>query len=143
MIFEICILAVLIVSAISDIRKKEVPLWEILGCGAVSAASAAGAALKGEWDIPGILLSLLPGLIMILISRVSREQIGYGDGLLALASGPALGIYDLGLGIVAALFLSGIVSAMLIVFKRAGRRMSIPFVPFMALGLGVMMLAKI
>ncbi len=143
MIFKILILIIMIVSSIEDIRKKEVPIWEIIACGAVSLLSICFDAYANRFDFLGLSLSLIPGCLMIMGSFVSRQQLGYGDGLLVLFAGPALGFFGMGIGIVVAFFASSVVSGGLILFKRAGRKSVIPFVPFIAFGLVVMCLASL
>ncbi len=143
MIFKIGILMIMIVSSIEDIRKKEVPIWEIIACGIISGLSIAFGVYKNSLDMFELSFSLIPGCLMIMASFVSRQQLGYGDGLLVLFSGPALGFYDMGLSMVIAFFVSSIISGGLILFKKAGRKTAIPFVPFIAAGLVVMCVAKI
>ena len=143
MIFEICILLILVISAIGDIRNKEISLREVAACVAVSASSATVGLMRGETGVIAILLSLIPGGIILLIGLLSRQQVGYGDALLALGAGPAMGLFCMGAGLLLALFFSSIFSLCLLAFKKAGKRTRIPFVPFMALGLGVMCFAPV
>ncbi len=133
----------MIVSSVEDVRKKEVPIWEVIACFTISALSAVAGLYMGEKNLTDIVLSLIPGTLIVLVALVSREQIGYGDGLLILGSGPALGLYDLGMGTVIALFSSGVISGALLIMKKAGKKTRIPFVPFITFGMGVMLLAKI
>jgi prepilin signal peptidase PulO-like enzyme (type II secretory pathway) len=134
MIFKIGILIIFVISSIEDIRKKEILLWEILTCALISVAAVFMAFYRGRFDILDVLLSLLPGAAMLFLSYVTREGIGYGDGLIILAAGPALGIYDLLASLVTAAVLSGLFSGILLAIKRANRKTQIAFAPFVAIG---------
>jgi leader peptidase (prepilin peptidase)/N-methyltransferase len=139
MIFEISILVILIISSIEDIRKKEVLLWEIIACAMLSLSSAVYGFVSKNPDMAGILLSLIPGGLMLFLAFATRQSIGYGDGLIVLAAGPSLGLYKLLFVMAIAFFASSIFSGLLVAFKRAGKKTRIPFVPFLALGTGLML----
>ena len=133
----------MVISSIGDIRSKEVFLWEILGCLGMSFAAVILSIYGNSFDASDILMSLMPGAFLLLIAYVSRSSMGYGDGLLLLAAGPALGSNVTVMGMIAAVFACGLISGLLLVFKRVGRKARIPFVPFMTFGMGVMLLAQI
>ena len=81
-----------------------------------------------------LLMGLLPGALVLGLAFLTREQIGYGDGLLLLTLGCCLGIEST-LGILmGGLYISFVVSLFLLVLKRAGRNTRIPFVPCLFLG---------
>ena len=133
----------MIISSIGDIRSKEVFLWEILGCLGMSFAAVILSIYGNSFDASDILMSLMPGAFLLLLAYVSRSSMGYGDGLLLLAAGPALGSHITVMGMIAGVFACGLISGLLLVFKRVGRKAKIPFVPFMTFGMGVMLLAQI
>ena len=78
---------------------------------------------------------------MLLVGRVTREEVGYGDGLLLMAIGPAFGLEHIILGLFCGLFVISILSVCILVLSKGNRNTKIAFVPFLALGMGVMMLA--
>lgn len=82
----------------------------------------------------GIVLGMLPGLACLFLSRISGEALGYGDSLLILICGSALGLAECIYVLSAAFFLSGIAALLLFFFKRKSRKYEIPFVPFLFLG---------
>lgn len=134
MIFKIGILVIFAITSIEDIRKKEIHLWEILTCGVLSVAAEAMAFYQGTFDLTDLLLSLLPGALMLFLSFITREGIGYGDGLLILAAGPALSAGNLTMALAIAIVISGLFSGILLVLKKAGRKSKIAFAPFMFMG---------
>ncbi len=80
------------------------------------------------------LLSLLPGAGFLLLGYVSREQVGYGDGLLLLTVGIWLGLGQT-FGIVTlGLVLCSVLCGVLLMRKKMRRQDSVPLVPFLLLG---------
>ncbi len=131
------------IASYRDIRSREIALLPILACGMISLVKVAWDFYCGVADPVDLLLSLLPGALFLIIALVSREGIGYGDGLLLLSAGPALGFVTAALGATTAVFASGMISGVLLTLRRVGRKTKLPFVPFLAFGMGVMIFAKV
>ena len=125
---------ILAIASIGDIRKNEIFLWEILACALLSVAAGVMALYGGDLQLGEAMLSLMPGAAMILLSIITREGIGYGDGLIVLAAGPGLGLNDLVLALMTAMVLNGFFCGILLVLKRAKRKTRVAFVPFLAIG---------
>lgn len=143
MFFGLGVLLIMIITSVGDIRSRAVLMWEILGCFAMSFAKVAYSIYGGSFDASDVLMSMMPGAFLLLLAYVSRQNVGYGDGLLILCAGPALGSNITVMGMIAGVFACGLVSGLLLVIKKVGRKARIPFVPFMTLGMGVMMLAQV
>lgn len=121
-----------------DIKYKEIPLAVIMiyaGMGLVTDCIL-------KTDISYILLSSVPGIVLLILSLVTDEMIGSGDGLTILALGIWMGLRltlsTLFLGILFVCFFSFLT----IVFNKAfGKRMEpdyqIPLIPFLFSGLVV------
>ena len=135
---------ILVSASVRDIRKREVATWMMAGAFLVSAI----ACLLQVNSAPGtrILLSagvsLLPGLALLAMAALFRDKMGFGDGLMALLFGPAFGLQRMVTGLFLAFFFSGLVSLVLIALKKAGRKSTIPFLPFLTAGMGVMQLVS-
>ena len=124
----------MLLGSIYDAKSFCLPLWLLL--------LGLGGGLAGElyflisgqhywWEL---LLGLLPGCLSIVLAFITREQIGYGDGLLLLMLGGCVG-GESALGIwIGGLVASFIVSVVLLTIRKAGRNTRIPFVPFLFLG---------
>lgn len=82
-----------------------------------------------EW-----LLSLLPGAGFLILSFVSREQVGYGDGLLLLTVGIWLGFGQTFGVVTLGLVLCSVLCGVLLMKKKMRRQDSVPLVPFLLLG---------
>ncbi len=143
MYLKICTIVLLLVTSYTDIRKKEIYFREIAGLGLLSAVSTAVVFMRGEFNPGDFLSSLIPGILIILLSVTSREGIGLGDGIMVLLLGPILGFRGLVIGILMAFFMNSFVSGILLFIRKAGRKTRIPFVPFIAAGMGVTMFATL
>lgn len=83
------------------------------------------------WEV---LLGLLPGGLSLLLSFITKEQIGYGDGLMLLILAGCVGpertltIWILGL------VTSFVVSVVLLSTHKAVKNTRLPFVPCLLLG---------
>jgi leader peptidase (prepilin peptidase)/N-methyltransferase len=136
MFINIIILATLVLASISDIKNKTVPMWMIIIPGLVSLASSAYRIFFCIKDVTEIGYSLIPGLFLILIAFIARGAMGYGDGIMLIAVAPAFGVEKVCFGLMLALFLSAASSIILLIAKKAGRHTSLPFIPFLTIGLG-------
>ena len=140
--FGITVLAIIVISSVIDIRIKQIPLLLIGAMAFVSILRLFCDFKGGSLQLEDIVISLLPGALFLLISLLTREGVGYGDGLVLIAAGPALGGTVAVFGAIAALFANGIFSGILLAIRKAGKKTKIPFVPFLAAGMGVMLFAK-
>lgn len=77
---------------------------------------------------------MFPGMIILLFGKLSKEQIGYGDGLVMCVLGFFLsGRKNINL-LLTALFLCAICAVILFVTGKLKRRMTVPFLPFLTAG---------
>jgi leader peptidase (prepilin peptidase)/N-methyltransferase len=121
---------ILMIQSVLDIRSKRLPLW-ITGIGA--GIGIIFLILQGSYNLSNA-TALLPGLLCLVIARVSREAIGYGDGLLLVMMGFYLKVSVL-LGVCLwAITLAGIVALFLLATKKRKGKQEIPFVPFIFVG---------
>lgn len=137
---KIMVLGMMLFAAYQDIRHKEVNLSSILVCVILSAISVGMDVYRGESVVPAV-IALLPGMAFLLLSFVTRGAVGIGDGLMLMGIGPAFGMDHTVLGLFIGLGLSCVVSIILLVSRKGNSKSQLPFVPFMALGMGVMMFA--
>lgn len=137
MVLKIMGMLILMIASLSDIRTGRVSLWMVLFAGVCSLLSAAVGITDRMTTIPDLLVSLLPGAILLFIGFISANAIGYGDGLMMFMVGPLFGVECMVEGMLLAFFVSAIVSILLIVLRKVNRKTTIPFIPFLASALGV------
>ncbi len=122
--------AVMVVCAVIDIKKKELSLkWFVLLGFFALVGCVSGQGQEGVMTAAGI----LPGVLLLILARITEQSIGYGDGILLAELGLLTGIGKCTLILAAALAMAGVFSLGMIVIKKVDRRYKIPFVPFLTI----------
>lgn len=127
------VLIFLFVGALWDIKKKAVPKVFLLIWGIVSVIYFVFEIINGQ-NMLGLLWGVIPGIITLVLSIVTKEKIGLGDGLILICVGCLQAIKD----VLCMIFFSFIFLTVVLIFlfaiRRIGRSSRIPFVPFLFLG---------
>lgn len=110
-----------------DIRKKEISLL-LIGIGFLLLFT--GSLIQGELIVWERIGGLSLGAILILISKVTRGQIGIGDGLILCVTGVSLGFYINSILLTYALLLAAMFSVVYVIIRKVNRKSTIPFIPF-------------
>ena len=126
----------LVVIGIIDWKKREIPIWLLL---LMSVAVSFFATCCENVSIWYRLAGALFGGVFFLISKFTKEAIGYGDSWLILLLGVHLGILEA----LQLLFLASVLAAVFAVFylwkRRWKRSATLPFAPFISIAyIGVM-----
>ncbi len=90
--------------------------------------------LVKEQVIWGIIESILPGLLLCVFSFLSKEALGYGDGITVMVIGLWCGVIFVMQVLLTGFVLSGFYAAILLL---RGRRENIPFLPFLLVAMEV------
>ncbi len=81
------------------------------------------------------IISLIPGIVCLIVAKLTKEAIGYGDAMIIFM----LGLYwrweSVCTVLMGACMLAAIFALVLLIFFRKNRKYEIPFVPFLALAL--------
>lgn len=133
-ILMILTMILLIISSISDIKKKEISILPVLII--VSIAFFYRGYNGGAENLcEEMIWRFIPGAVMFIISLVAHNSLGTGDAVIVLATGYILGawvnLYMLLLGSV----MGGVYGLVMLVLKKMNRNDSLPFVPFLLFGL--------
>ncbi|MBQ9334030.1 MAG: prepilin peptidase [Lachnospiraceae bacterium] len=133
LVVGILIFAVL---SVFDIKSRRIP---ICGFVIVFVYSVLSLVCFKENDLvwSEVLMSAIPGLVLMGLSVITEGKIGLGDGILVAEIGLALGIEKCAYMLTGALILSCLFSGGLLAFRKAGLHTRIPFVPFITAGMGV------
>ncbi len=132
-------LGVLLLLAWLDIRKRTLPGSLLLVCGAAALLYQVGAReLPFYLPLGGALF----GGAFLLLSRVSGEQFGYGDGAGILILGIYLGLWDVLAVVLTAFFLLALAVIPLLAVTKMSRKASLPFYPFLASAYVIFLVAK-
>lgn len=126
----ICFIVLLFLSYI-DIRLHRVPVK-------VLAVSGAAAVLYqfvfGECCVWEILAGAGIGLLFLLIGRITKESVGYGDGWGIFVLGLYLGFGELLTVLLISFFLLAIFAVFVLCLKKMPRKCAFPFFPFLTGG---------
>lgn len=131
-------LIVLYAMALEDYRvhclsEKKMLLFAILGIGVK--------VYRSTLFQTGFWIPYLPGLFLLLVGWATKEQIGYGDGMVVLLMGFYFDVMQLGLAISAGFFLAACFGFLSQLTKRKFKKikMEIPYLPFLLMGTVVML----
>ncbi len=130
----------LLCAAVHDIRTKELKRWMLAAAAVLGVLAAVTEWTGGNAEPVMIGASLLPGGALLTAAFLTREGIGYGDGILALLLGPVFGTEVMWAGLFLAFLLSALCSILLLACKKADRKTCLPFIPFLTSALGVVQL---
>ena len=116
-----------------DFKYREIPQWLIVLGGILGILFCLGE----QRALLSVLCSCLPGVAALLFSRITKEVMGYGDGMVLLVLGLFFSISRvLSIGM-AAFALAGLMAlALLVIFRKRGNY-RIPFLPFLTVAYGL------
>lgn len=122
-------IGMLIIQSYWDIRYKEIPILVTIFGGFLGIICSV---LRER--APGDLMeAVIPGLFCLLIGKITRQALGYGDGFLLCAMGMYVSCGTLLSILMTACIAAGIVALALLVFGKKHGKDQIPFVPFLLL----------
>ncbi len=124
------ILGFLVVFSILDLRAGKIPVLLIGAFGIF----ALGYQIWNHMSFGELAAGVIPGIVFLLLAWVTRESIGYGDGLVLLVTGVFCGIVKT-IGVIGmSLVFASLLSMILLVLKRAERKTELPFLPCLCSG---------
>ncbi len=121
--------ALLTANSIRDLQKKEILLLPTIVGGA---AGVVWQAVMVRQTVPELLLSLLPGALLMALGIGTGGRIGCGDGIALCAVGAWVGIEQAACSLIAALCLVPAAAGLLHLTGR--KRKELPFLPFLLTG---------
>lgn len=120
----------LFMSAVFDIRNRKIPSVLIWSFFVIMTGYRIVMIVRGMTSFAEIIGLLLPGILLLILSRISNE-IGNGDGLLVIATGCYLGgIRNIGM-VFLAFLLAAFTAIALLIGARSMRNKKIAFAPFL------------
>lgn len=127
---ELILLGSLVVLSLMDLRTRKIPLIPVLVLGIICLIYRIWSGVSlGE-----VAAGIIPGGVLLSVSAVTEESIGYGDGLVLVVFGLLCGVAKTVAVLGMALVLAALVSMVLLVLKRAGRKTELPFLPCLCSG---------
>ena len=124
------VLVLLVICSVIDWKKKTIPVLLLMMLGMVAAISAF---LCADVSIKLRIGGVLMGIAFLIVSRFTKEAIGYGDSWLMLFLGMQLGYIQT----ISLLFVSSMLAAVASLFllwrHKWKRNATLPFVPFLTI----------
>ena len=126
---EIVLAVWLGIAGVVDWKYKVIPLWLSIPGGIIGI----GFCVIESRSMENIVVSCLFGMAALLISKLTNEVIGYGDGIVFLIMGLFLSWDRLTFIGILAFIIAGMVALVLLVVFRKNGRCRMPFLPFLAM----------
>jgi Flp pilus assembly protein protease CpaA len=115
----------LAVLGIEDFKKKTIPVWMLL----IGGISALIYCIK-NLSIEVVLAGCIPGMLMILISKLLPKSLGIGDGVLVILYGMVYGWEKTCVWLMNSFLLVSVIGLIMgCIYKT--HKLELPFVPFM------------
>ncbi len=134
---EIVLFLLLGVCAVSDGIKKEIPLAPVWAGILFAVLLHAAGVFEEKWL--AVVLSVLPGAGFWLLSLLTAEKVGYGDGWILVMIGLFTGLRRCFLILLVGLMAESAVVLILLAVRKISTDREVPFVPFLLMGMGVVM----
>lgn len=133
-----CII-LLLYPTISDIKYRKFYIWPVIVCASLMALYEM---ITGVNSLISVVAGVIPGIVLILMSKWSKGKIGEGDGWIVIALGALLGWYEVLTVVSLACGLSAGYSLWLIAVKKRGKESSFAFVPFLLMAVVLLLVFR-
>ncbi len=131
---RVIFMGMLILLSARDIQSQQVPVCILIPANLLAAGWGLRNLIDGKGDIIILAGGIGVGAVFFLISKVTREGMGYGDSWVILILGIYLGLWKLLEVLAGAFFLLLLVSVICLTVRKMSRRCRIPFLPFLTAG---------
>lgn len=134
---RLSVLMFLIFCTYFDLRYKKIPLSGLLAFGIVMIIidGANGSLIQRTEAI-----RLIPGAVFMLLAFLSRQAVGYGDGMMILFLGISMDICRCIQVVFIGLVLCSAISVFILLLKKGSRQTKLPFAPFLLAAWGIMLI---
>ena len=130
-IIRVCFGLYLGILSVRDIRKREIPIL-LLGLGLVFVPLFILS--DAHEGISGYLLSMIPGVVFLVISYLSRGQLGQADAGVLICVGLCIGFEAVIVVISVSLISIALFSMVMLIVGKLNRKSTLPYIPFVLLG---------
>lgn len=120
-----------LVCAAEDIKKKQVHRMLLI---LMAALMVLDFAFDHEVSVGMRFAGIFLGSLFLLVSRLTRKQIGKGDGILLTIVGGYLGMFAFIEFIMYAFFMAALAAIVLLAIRKFNRKRTMPLIPFLFAG---------
>lgn len=121
----------LLINTYWDMKKREILLWSIFLFGSLGVGLMLAFKIT---TLPSGICGMLFGVAIIGCAYITRQAIGYGDGMVIAVCGIYLGFLQVFVMVFYALLICCAVSAVLIAAKKCTYKTYVPFLPYLLAG---------
>lgn len=139
LLINISLLALLLPSAWLDFKYKKVWLPWLL----IFFIEGIFISIVGITNIDDCIKGMLPGFILIVISKITDGAIGLGDGYLICVIGCLVGVNKMVGILVISMFLAAVTGCVLMIVLKFGKKRTMPFVPFLLFAFLIQLLTEL
>lgn len=133
MIGQGIVLLFLALGTLWDLKTKSIPKIYLFIWSLIAAAYLFLRVMNQESEL-NVVVGIVPGAICLFLAYVTKEQIGFGDGVVILLTGIFLDMKE----VVCIVFISFLILTfaliILLIIQRVNRKSKIPFIPFLFVG---------
>lgn len=129
-----CCVGFLVWMSVIDIRSRKLPVCGLVLSNMLAVVWQLYRISIGKEEVIPFLGGIGIGVVFFLISRVTKEGIGYGDSWMILIAGSYLGLWELLEVLAGTCLLLAASSVVCLTVKKMSGRCTLPFVPFLAAG---------
>lgn len=129
----------LVLGSILDIKYKALPSWFLVAGGVLAVIGAVVLKPVGLWEMAG---GLLLGVLLFVVSLLTRGALGKGDGIFIGIVGLNLGFSTIFSVFMGALLLAAFLAVLLLIVKKANRKTAFPFLPFLGVSYGIICISS-
>lgn len=126
-LIKIVLLIWLFLCSWQDLRRQEINLL-LIGVGFIFLFILS--LIEGELYLWERAIGVSLGMILILLNKITRGQIGLGDGLILSVTGITMGYYINSILLIYSLFIAAIFSILYMSIKKVDKKKTIPYIPF-------------
>lgn len=116
---------------IKDCKDREIPMWWLLAGLFLFVGFGIYRSLQGEMVWPDMLVGMLPGIMLLVLARLSGKA-GFADGIVLTEMGLYLGYRESVFVFCCSVVLLAVFSVMLLFLKKVHRNTRMPYLPFLA-----------
>ncbi len=120
----------LLVLALFDLKDREIPWIPV----AIGGCILLGVRLWQGSSWLDIGAGILPGMALLLLSRLTKGGVGEGDGIVLMVLGVGIGVAKTIAVFSGALFFCAVAAVITVLVRHGGFKTELPFLPFLFLG---------
>ena len=119
--------------SIIDIATQKIPVVVLVFMAAVGTVCT----FTAGKTVGSVAIAVVPGIVLLAAAFVTKQQIGYGDAVVIILMGLFVTADIICSALVMGLSIAGILSVIMISFKKSNLKKQIAFTPFLLLGYGL------